>query len=63
MYKELMRKQVELEKELTIIIQQKWELNKQLKPIRKAIKEKELEDKTKKTLDILNDITNEELRI
>lgn len=50
MYKELMRKQVELEKELTIIIQQKWELNKQLKPIRKAIKEKELEDKTKKTL-------------
>lgn len=65
MYKDLIRKKVELEEELKIIAQQKWELNEQLKSIHKAIqeKEKELEYKAKEIGDILSEMENEELRI
>lgn len=65
MYKELMRKKVELEGELKTIAYQVCELKSLVKSINVAIKEKEkeLEDKQKEIYDIFDEMENEKLRI
>lgn len=64
MYEKLRRKKLELEEELMIIAQQKWELDEELKSIRKTLqdKEKEIEDKEKEIYDIIAKMENAKLQ-